>query len=85
VGAALSPYVHYDGEALTADLYAFVTEPRATVRNAMPIAEEARDSPRFPIPFEVMETMVLDGVEDSQGVADLVDYATRFAPPEGER
>jgi hypothetical protein len=86
VGPPLSPYVRYDADALTNDIYEFVTERNATVRNALAVAHAAQDSPAFPVPFEVMETMVLDGVEDRQDVANLVDYAVNWSPlPPHER
>ncbi len=81
MGAPLSPYVRHDSEALTNDIYEFVTEPNATVRNALAVAKAAQDAPGFPVPFEVMETMVLDGVEARQDVADLVDYAVNWQGP----
>ena len=81
MGSPLNPYVRYDADALTNDIYEFVTERNATVRNALAVAQAAQDSPAFPVPIEVMETMVLDGVEDRQDVAALVDYAVNWQPP----
>ena len=79
----MPPFVRlsFDPEALIDGLYEFVTEPRPAVRNALPIADEARDSAHFPVSFEVMETMVLDGVEDRADVADLVHYVTVSSLP----
>ena len=81
MGAPLNPYLRYDAEALTNDIYEFVTERNATVRNALAVAKAAQDAPGFPVPFEVMETMVLDGVGERQYVADLVDYAVNWRGP----
>ena len=65
-----------DEEALIDGLYAFVTEPRASVRNAMPIAEELREHPSNLLPWDLVEAMVLDGVEDRNTIRDLVHYVT---------
>ncbi len=63
-----------DEEALIDDLYAYVTEPRAAIRNAMPIVDELRDHPIEIFPWDLVEAMVIDGVNDRQMIADLVHY-----------
>ena len=63
-----------DVEVLIDDIYAYVTEPHAAIRNTMPIVDELRDSPVEILPWELVEAMVLDGVNDRQMVADLVHY-----------
>lgn len=66
--------VQIDEEGLIDGLFAFVTEPRAAVRNAMPIVKEFQEGPSMLFPWEVVETMVLDGVEQRRDVAALVNF-----------
>ena len=63
-----------DEKGLVDGLFAFVTEPRAAVRNALPIVTELREGPNFLIPWDLVENMVLDGVEERQDVADYVHH-----------
>ncbi len=63
-----------DEKGLVDGLYSFITEPRAAVRNALPIVMELREGPNFLIPWDLVENMVLDGVEERQDVADYVQY-----------
>ena len=59
----------FDQEALTDELYAFVTDPRST-RYARPIVRQLRAFAPGVIP--VMEMMILDGVEERRHVHDYV-------------
>ena len=58
-----------DEAALTDALYEFVTDPRAT-RNERPVVQELHDY--APEMVEVLEHMVLDGVDERRHVADYV-------------
>jgi hypothetical protein len=64
-----------DPDELTDAMYAFVTDPSAR-RNERPIVLELNDL--NPDVVDVMESMVLDGTEDRQDVADFVEAV--FAP-----
>ena len=66
--------VQVDEEGLIDGLFAFVTEPRAAVRNAMPIVKELHEGSSLLFPWELAETMVLDGVDERQDVAALVHF-----------
>lgn len=58
-----------DEAALTDELFAFVTDPRGT-RNERPVIQELHDT--VPEMVEVLESMVLDGVDERRYVADYV-------------
>jgi hypothetical protein len=58
-----------DKEALTDELFEWVTDPRPG-RNTRPVVRELRDF--APGVIYVMENMILDGVDDRQYVADYV-------------
>ena len=66
--------VQVDEEGLIDGLFAYVTEPRAGVRNGMPIVREFQEGPNMLFPGELAETMVLDGVDQRQDVAALVHF-----------
>jgi hypothetical protein len=58
-------------EGVLADaLYEFVVDPRASSRNALPVILELNDV--APEMVEVMESMILDGVDERHYVADYV-------------
>jgi hypothetical protein len=59
-----------DQEALTDELFAFVTDPRAT-RNQRPVVGELEDFAPDMLP--VLENMCIDGVDERHHVADYVD------------
>ena len=61
--------VTVDEVGLTDELFAFVTDPRET-RNARPIVSELNNT--APDMIEVLESMVIDGVDQWQYVADYV-------------
>ncbi len=61
-----------DAPALTDALFAFVADPRASSRNERPVIQELHDT--APEMVEVLESMVLDGVDERRHVADYVDY-----------
>ena len=58
-----------DEAALTDAMFEFVTDPRAT-RNERPVVQELHDY--APEMVEVLENMVLDGVDERRHVADYV-------------
>jgi hypothetical protein len=58
-----------DESGLTDALHEFVTDPRAS-RNDLPVIEDLHDIAPGMVP--VLESMVLDGVEKRQDVADYV-------------
>jgi hypothetical protein len=58
-----------DESGLTDALHEFVTDPRAS-RNELPVIEDLHDIAPGMVP--VLESMVLDGVEKRQDVADYV-------------
>lgn len=60
-----------DASALTDEVLAFVREPRALTRNALPVLAELQQS-ALDLPVELLETMVLDGVEQRAFVAEFV-------------
>ncbi|HEY8743264.1 MAG TPA: hypothetical protein VIU62_09205 [Chloroflexota bacterium] len=64
-----------DEAGLIDGIFQFVTEPRASVRNALPIVQELREGPNFLLPWDLVENMVLDGVDQREFVADWVHYA----------
>jgi hypothetical protein len=64
-----------DEAGLVEGIFEFVTEPDAAIRNALPIVHEVREGPNMLIPWELLESMVLDGVDRREDVADLVHYA----------
>jgi hypothetical protein len=63
-----------DQDGIIDAILAYVREPRASVRNAMSQTQELRDSAAFPLPWALVDAMVLDGVEDRQDVADLIHW-----------
>ncbi|MGI8913599.1 MAG: hypothetical protein ACR2JY_07420 [Chloroflexota bacterium] len=73
----MSRLFHYrvDEDGLIDGIFAFVTEPRASVRQAMPIVQELQEGPNFLLPWDLVENMVLDGVDQRQFVADWVRFA----------
>jgi hypothetical protein len=58
-----------DEDGLTDALHEFVTDPRAS-RNDLPVIEDLHEIAPGMVP--VLESMVLDGVEKRQDVADYV-------------
>jgi hypothetical protein len=64
-----------DTTALTDELLAFVREPHARRRNALPLPAELRRAPALGVPLELAEAMVLDGVDERAFVADIVAAA----------
>ena len=58
-----------DEDGLTDALHQFVTDPRAT-RNDLPVIEDLHEIAPGMVP--VLESMVLDGVDKRQDVADYV-------------
>ncbi len=62
-------YVEDEAE-FTDELFAFVTDPNATSRNARPVVLELNDL--APEIVDVLESMILDGVEEREYVADYV-------------
>lgn len=66
--------VQVDATALTDAMLAFLLEPRTPARNASPLLAELEHSV-LGVPLEVLETMVLDGVEQRAFVAE---YVTAF-------
>ena len=65
-----------DPDELTDAMYEFVTDPHPS-RNERPIVQELNDV--APEAVDVLESMVLDGTEERQDVADYV-HATFVAP-----
>jgi hypothetical protein len=65
-----------DEPALTDELFAFVTDPRAS-RNQRPVVEELQEL--FPDMIPVLEHMVVDGVDERHHVADYVQAAIGHA------
>jgi hypothetical protein len=62
--------LNVDEAVLTDALYEFVVDPSATSRNARPVIVELNDV--APEMVEVMESMVLDGVEERHYVQEYV-------------
>ncbi len=69
-----------DPEALTDEMYAFVTDPSPS-RNDRPVIQELNDV--HPESVDVLESMLLDGTEERQDVAANVHAA--FVSPETAR
>ena len=65
-----------DADELTDAMYEFVTDPHPS-RNERPIVQELNDI--APDAVDVLESMVLDGTEERQDVADFV-HATFVIP-----
>ena len=63
--------VRVDEHDFTDALYAFVTDPRAS-RNDREVVLELNEL--MPDMVDILESMVLDGTEERQDVADLVTY-----------
>ena len=59
-----------DPETVIDEMYAFVTDPRPS-RNERPIVQELHDV--HPESVDVLESMLLDGTEERQDVADYVN------------
>jgi hypothetical protein len=59
-----------DETEFTDELFAFVIDPNPTSRNARPVILELNDL--APEMVDVLESMVLDGVEERHYVADYV-------------
>jgi hypothetical protein len=64
-----------DLEALTDEAYAFVTDPRPS-RNERAVVQELHDV--NPEVVDVLESMLIDGTEDRQDVADYLTAVFRF-------
>lgn len=62
-------YVEDEAE-FTDEAFAFVTDPSASSRNARPLVLELNDL--APEIVDVLESMILDGVEERGHVADYV-------------
>lgn len=62
--------LNVDERVLADALYEFVVEPSASSRNALPVIHELNDV--APEIVEVLESMVLDGVDERHYVADYV-------------
>ncbi len=60
-----------DEDTLTNELYQFVVDPNPS-RAARPVVDELHDV--MPEAVEVLECMILDGVEEREFVADYVHY-----------
>jgi hypothetical protein len=64
-----------DLEALTDEAYAFVTDPHPS-RNERAVVQELHDV--NPEVVDVLESMLIDGTEDRQDVADYLTAVFRF-------
>ena len=64
-----------DLEALTDEAYAFVTDPRPS-RNERAVVQELHDV--NPEVVDVLESMLIDGTEDRQDVADYLTAVFSF-------
>ena len=71
--------IHFeiDEEALIDEAYAFVTDPRPT-RTERPIYRELSEFSTEMV--DVLESMVIDGTEERQ---DVADYIHAVFPPSG--
>ncbi len=58
-----------DPEELTDEMFAFVTDPSPS-RNERPVIQELNDT--HPESVDVLESMLLDGTDQRQDVADYV-------------
>jgi hypothetical protein len=72
--------VRVDESAFTDALHEFVTDPSAT-RNDRDVILELNEM--MPEMVDILESMVLDGTEDRQDVADLVTYIFNADPRTG--
>ena len=63
--------VAVDADALTDALLAYVREPQTLTRNRLPVLDELEHS-ALDLPREVLESMVLDGVDQRAFVAEFV-------------
>ena len=63
-----------DQDALTDELFAFVSDPHPS-RSARPVIEELHEY--APEMVDVLECMVLDGVDERHYVAEYVDTVLR--------
>jgi hypothetical protein len=73
--------VRVDETAFTDALFDFVTDPSAT-RNDRDVILELNEM--MPDVVDILESMVLDGTEDREDVADLVTYIFNADPRTGE-
>ena len=62
--------LNVDEAVLTDALFEFVTDPNANSRNGLPVVRELNDA--APEMVEVMESMILDGVDERHYVAEYV-------------
>ena len=69
-----------DPEELTDEMFAFVTDPSPS-RNERPVIQELNDT--HPESVDVLESMLLDGTDQRQDVADYVHAV--FVAPEPSR
>lgn len=69
--------VRVDEHDFTDALHAFVTDPKAS-RNDRDVILELNEL--MPDMVDILESMVLDGTEDRQDVADLVTYFFNVDP-----
>ena len=61
-----------DTAALTEALLAYLAESRPDRRNGLPVVQELRQVGIAAFPLELLETLVLDGVDQRQAVVELV-------------
>ena len=73
--------VRVDENNFTDALYDFVTDPRAS-RNQRDVILELNEM--MPDVVDILESMVLDGTEDRQDIADLVTYIFNVDPRTGD-
>lgn len=73
--------VRVDESSFTDALHAFVTDPSAA-RNQRDVILELNEM--MPDVVDILESMVLDGTEDRQDIADLVTYIFNADPRTNE-
>ena len=73
MGRLIQVEVKIDKEGLIDELLAYFMDPSPT-RNRRPVLDEGRAF-NLAVPHDVLESMVLDGVDQREDVADLVSYA----------
>lgn len=73
--------VRVDEVSFTDALHEFVTDPSAT-RNQRDVILELNEM--MPDVVDILESMVLDGTEDRQDIADLVTYIFNVDPRTNE-
>jgi hypothetical protein len=69
--------IQVDESALTDELFAFVTDPHPS-RNDRPVVDELHDV--VPEMVDVLESMILDGVDRRHYVADYVRSVVHELP-----